>query len=240
MNTLSRTCFPPLPLSVALLALVTTSITLAETPSPERWEEEIAAFEQADRQRERQTVEVLFVGSSSIRMWNLEQAFPGTDLLNRGFGGSMMSDLRHFVDRVVIPYGPALIVMYEGDNDIAAGRTPEEVVEDYRSLTERIHAALPETRIVYLSIKPSVKRWALYGQMLRANREIQQIASEHAYLEYIDVSQVMWNEQQQPDAALFLDDGLHLNDEGYRRWSQLVQPYLTALKSAVSVDRSSE
>src|SRR6516164_10408221 len=96
-----------------------------------RWEKDIAAFERRDRDKPPPKNAVLFVGSSSIRLWDLPKSFAGVEVINRGFGGSHLADVVHFAPRIVLPYEPRLIVLYAGDNDIAAGKTPERVHADF-------------------------------------------------------------------------------------------------------------
>ena len=191
-------------------------LTAAE---PSRWEKTIAAFEQQDQKMPPAPEGVLFVGSSSIRMWDLARSFPNLKTINRGFGGSQMSDVLEFYDRIVKPYRPAVIVLYEGDNDIAAGESAELVAAEYRRLIREIHTDLPKTRVVFVSIKPSLKRWDIYPSMKSANDEIRAITEQDARLEFVDVSEVMLGPDGKPVKSLFLPDGLHLNQEGYDRWS---------------------
>ncbi len=124
---------------------------------PTRWESTIEKFEAQDKASPPPTGGALFIGSSSIRKWNLDKTFPDRkDTINRGFGGSQMADSAHYADRIAIPYKPRVIVVYAGDNDIAAGKSPQTVLADYQAFVKKIHAALPNTRIVYIAIKPSI------------------------------------------------------------------------------------
>src|SRR5712691_4050334 len=120
-----------------------------------RWEKTIAAFEQQDKDKPPPKNAVLFAGSSSIRLWDLPKYFPGMDVINRGFGGSEVADSVHFADRLIVKHKPRIVVLYAGDNDIAAGKTPERVLADFKAFVKAVHAGLPKTKIVYISIKPS-------------------------------------------------------------------------------------
>ena len=163
-------------------------------------------------------------------MWKtLETDFPFLDVMNRGFGGSQMEDLIFFADRIILPYRPKLVVIYEGDNDIYFGKSPEQVFEDFRMLVQTIHKALPETHIVFISIKPSLKRWEKVHEMKRANELIQKYIQEHQKLDYIDVFSPMIGSEDGPRQELFVEDGLHLNQEGYKLWVQIITPYLKKL-----------
>src|SRR5687768_11213960 len=138
-----------------------------------KWEKEIATFEQQDRENPPPKGGVVFVGSSSIRMWKtLKQDFPDHQVLNRGFGGSQMSDSVHFADRIVVPYEPSMVVVYAGGNDINAGKAPEEVSEAFKAFVEKVHAKLPQTEIAYISIAGNPARWAQVEKVKAANEQI--------------------------------------------------------------------
>lgn len=192
-----------------------------------RWENEIEAFERQDAKHRPPENAVLFVGSSSIRLWKLEESFPDLDAINRGFGGSQLADSVHFAERIVIAYRPRLIVLYACDNDLAAGKKPEQVLADFKKFTAKVKAALPDTRIAYLAIKPSIKRRALIDRVRETNAAIEQFISGDERLTYVDVFQPMLTADGQPRPELFLADGLHLNAAGYKLWASALEPTLT-------------
>jgi lysophospholipase L1-like esterase len=148
------------------------------------------------------------------------------DALNRGFGGSQLADVAALADRVVTPYKPRLVIVYAGDNDIAAGKTPEQVVAAYQKLVEKIHGQLPEARIAFISIKPSLRRWHLIEQIRHANRSIAELAAADERLEFVDIEPVMLGPDGLPRKELFRDDGLHLNAAGYEVWAERLRPVL--------------
>jgi lysophospholipase L1-like esterase len=209
-----------------LLALSSTGLLVADEPKASAWEAEIRKFEDQDAKTPPAKGAILFVGSSSIRLWNLAESFPGLVALNRGFGGSQIADSTEFAERIVLPYQPKTIVIYAGDNDIASGKSPERVAEDYRAFVAKVHAALPETRIIYLSIKPSIQRWKLVDKMRSANKLIEEFSQADKRLVYLDVGVTLLGEDGQPRADLFEADGLHLNRAGYKRWSEKLLPLL--------------
>jgi lysophospholipase L1-like esterase len=214
-------------LAFLVSALSLTSFYGADAPAdPGRWEKAIAAFERADHGKSPPKQAVLFVGSSSIRLWDLARSFPDTVMLNRGFGGSQLADAAHFVPRIVVPYEPRLVVLYSGDNDLAAGKTPDQVLADFRAFERAVHAGLPKTPILVLSIKPSLRRWALWERMQRANALIEACCRQDPRLRYLDVATPMLGQDGQPRPELFREDGLHLNDKGYALWASLLRPYL--------------
>lgn len=193
-----------------------------------RWEKEISEIEKKIASGESKTGRPVFVGSSSIRLWNLGQSFPQLEASNHGFGGSQLSDSVHFFDRIVAPVKPSVIVVYAGDNDIAAGKKAGDVAEDFRNFVARARESLPEdTRIIYIAIKPSIKRWALRDEMQSANQMIQAECEKHAAVKFADVWQPMLDEQGMPRTSLFQKDGLHLNPEGYRVWESVLAKELT-------------
>jgi lysophospholipase L1-like esterase len=170
---------------------------------------------------------VLFVGSSSIRLWDVAAWFPGVTTINRGFGGSQLADSLHFAPRIVVPYKPAKIVVYAGDNDLASGKTPQQVFEDYRAFVGLVQRELPSTEVIYIGIKPSIARWKLIDQGRETNGLIREFAAQHPRLKLVDVEPAMLGGDGQPRKELFRLDGLHLNDEGYAIWTELVKPHLT-------------
>lgn len=211
------------PISI-LIALVLASVAAhAQTMD---WEPAIEAFEQRDAIDPPAQGGILFVGSSSIRFWNTKKHFPGHDVINRGFGGSQTSDVLQYMDRIVLPYEPRIIVLYVGDNDLAAGKSPEQVVDDTRTFIRRVHGVLPKTRIVYIAIKPSIARWNLVDSVRQVNAQIQKIAEETPNVEFVDVDAPMIGTDGKPREELFIADGLHLSASGYELWRGLVRPHL--------------
>ena len=193
---------------------------------PNRWEKTIQRFEQRDARQFPPKNAVLFLGSSSIVGWDLKQWFPDVAAINRGFGGSEIADSVRFAERIVIPYEPRVIVFYAGDNDVAHGKTPEQVLADFRRFTGKVHAALPKTRIVFVAIKPSIRRWHLVDKMRKANAMIREVCEADERLAFVDIDPPMIGADGKPKKELFRDDGLHLNAAGYRLWSEMVRPHL--------------
>ena len=211
---------------VALLLLSGLSQLSAQTQTnTSRWEPEIRAFETSDRTNPPPRDGILFVGSSSFRLWKtLAQDFPGKPVINRGFGGSEIADSTAFADRIIFPYHPRLIVLYAGDNDLANGKSAQQVVADYRAFVHTVRARLPEAQIAFVSIKPSPSRWHLKEQIESANRQIAAIKEDG--LLFIDVYGRMLGPDGKPDAGLFMPDGLHPNAKAYRLWAAAIGPYL--------------
>ena len=215
-------------LSLVVFGLVTSSPAAAQTTNRfARWEKDIAAFEMSDRTNPPPQNGILFIGSSSIRLWtNLAKDFPGKPVINRGFGGSEIADSVHFADRIVIPYRPRLIVMYAGGNDINAKKTPERVAADFKAFVEKVHKALPETRIAYISIAPNPARWAQVENVRKANQMIREYTETDARLAFIDVFTPMLGEDGTPSRDIYRPDRLHMNEKGYSMWKEIIAPYL--------------
>lgn len=193
-----------------------------------RFENEFNEFERIDSNLSIPSGKiVLFTGSSSIRMWkHPENDFSNLNIINRGFGGSEIEDLIENFNRAISKYKPAKIVIYSGDNDIAAGKSAEKVFGDFCTLYGMIKAELPETKVIYISIKPSIARWNLWSEMLQANILIQAYLHENPRVWFVDIYSLMINSEGTPKQELFIEDGLHLSDEGYRLWTNIVRPYL--------------
>jgi lysophospholipase L1-like esterase len=208
---------------VATVLLLPGAHLRAQTPAP--FENEIKAFEQADAQSPPPKGAVLFVGSSSIRLWKtLEQDFPGLKVINRGFGGSQVEHSLRYADRIVLSYRPRLIVFYAGDNDLAAGKSPNRVLDDFKAFVAKVQAALPETKILYVSIRPSVARWHLHGRQWLANRMIREFCEADPTTEYVDVVPALLDGEGRPRADYLVGDKLHLNPDGYRAWTATIRP----------------
>lgn len=192
-----------------------------------RFEAEIRAFEVADRAAPPAAGGILFVGSSSIRMWpDLTREFPGHPVLNRGFGGSTLAEVTHYAPRVIFPYSPRQVVLYAGDNDLASGMTPAEVVADYRRLVSLVRRELPSVRIAYISIKPSPSRWHLVDAYREANRLIAAEVARDPAQTFVDVFTPMLGASGRPRPELFLGDSLHMTRAGYDLWRARVEPVL--------------
>jgi lysophospholipase L1-like esterase len=219
---------------VAGCSLVVVGLVSAAGPSPSaKWERAIRAFEAADKTSPPPAGSVLFVGSSSIRLWKtLPQDFPQYQVINRGFGGSQIADCTYFADRIVIPYRPSAIVLHAGGNDLSAGKTPHQVYDDFRSFVEKVHSVMPETPIAFLSINPTPARWAQAAKQKETNRLIQDYIAGRKGLAYIDQWDALLGPDGQPRPDLHIRDRLHPNAAGYKIRTALVSKYLESLHLA--------
>lgn len=222
-----RPRFVPPPAAVAALLLARLLAAPPALATPEHWQPDIAKFEQADAAHPPPQGAVLFVGSSSIRMWTtLAEDFPGIPTINRGFGGSELADSVYYADRIVLPYHPRIVVVYAGDNDLWAGKTPETVLADFRAFRTKVHAALPETRIIFLSVKECPSRARVRDAVRATNRLIATDCAAHAPCEFVDVATPLLAPDGGFRPELYRDDQLHLSAAGYAIWTRVLAPHL--------------
>ncbi|MDB5818403.1 MAG: family lipase [Rhizobacter sp.] len=203
-----------------------------------KWKESFDAFEQADRLHPPAPGGVVFVGSSSIRFWDdLESYFGNLPVVKRGYGGSRLEDTNQNVARLVLPYQPRLVVVYAGDNDLEEGRTPQQVLESFRGVVDGVHAALPQTRVVFISIKPSPLRARLIEQTREANALVKNYTATSPDLDFVDVFSSMIGADGQPRRELFGPDSLHMNHTGYALWESAIVEALGSDLSATATTR---
>ena len=192
-----------------------------------KWESEIAAFEKADKAQPPEKGGIVFVGSSSIRMWKtLAQDLPRHRVLNRGFGGSEVRDSVRFADRIVIPYAPRMVLLYAGGNDLNSGKTPETVFADFQAFVAKVRAALPDAEIAYISIAGNPARWGHVEKVRAANKMIADFIAKQPRMKFIDVFTPMLGDDGLPRPGIFLPDRLHMNAEGYKIWTAVIAPLL--------------
>lgn len=214
---------------IHLLPVLCTLCFFSTALLAQDFEAEISAFEQADLASPPPANPVLFVGSSSIRVWpDLAGDFPDYPVMNRGFGGSQMSDVLYYFDRVVAVYDPALILVYEGDNDLASGKTVDQVYAEYIEFLALVEEQLPDADVAFISTKPSPSRSQYLEVTRQLNARLEELASNNSHLWYIDVFTPMLNDNGQPRPELFGSDMLHMNAAGYELWKTIIEPVLAA------------
>ena len=217
---------PPKRLSVLLVLGLWAFCLGAAEPINARWDKEIAEIEARESAAAAPAGGILFTGSSSIRLWKtLAADYPEHPVINRGFGGSQISDLIGYFDRVVLPGSPRKIIVYSGTNDMNAGETAEQVLADWAMFCGKVEQALPGARIALISAAPNPARWAQRETQERFNALAAAFCARHGY-EFIDVWTPMLGEDGTPSRDLYVDDKLHMNDAGYVLWRGIVAPYL--------------
>jgi lysophospholipase L1-like esterase len=213
-------------LAIVLLFQTLTPLP-AQTNHPVKWAKEMAEFAASDATNPPPKHAIVFTGSSSIRFWaSLAEDFPGKQVFNRGFGGSQISDAIEHTDQIVFPYEPRIIVFYSGDNDLNAGKSPEQVFADFKTFVAKVHTQLPDTIIVTISIKPCPARWKLKDQVMDVNNHIKALSQSDPKLRFVDITPLMLDDNGQSKKDLFKPDGLHPSQKCYKLWSKQIAPYL--------------
>jgi len=203
---------------------------------PHFFDETIDGFEAEDRANPPPPGAVLFTGSSSVRLWSsLAEDMAPLRVVNRGFGGAHMAHVALNANRLTTPYAPSAIVLYAGDNDLAegTGKTAQTVIEDFKTFLSKVRSELDDVPVYFIAIKPSVLRWERWPEMSEANAKIQAMAQSDPALHYLDIATPMLNSRDSettpgPNPDLFRFDGLHLSDQGYSVWTQVIRPALIA------------
>jgi len=188
----------------------------------DKWEADIRKFEEADQKAAPPENGIVFVGSSSIKLWKTKEAFPDLPVINRGFGGSEMGDSAKFAERIVIAYKPKTVIVFAGGNDIHGGKTPEQVADAFGELFRKVHSALPKTKVYFISLFPNVARASEDEKCKKANDLIREFTKTDERLGYIDARSRMENPEGKARPELLRPDGLHMNDDGYKIWNEMV------------------
>ncbi len=192
-----------------------------------KWEKEVAAYEKADRESPPPKGGILFIGSSTIRLWKtLAEDFPDHKVINRGFGGTEIVDATHFADRLIFPHEPKQIFLRAGGNDIHAGRTPKEVARDFADFVRTVRAKLPKAEILYISVSPAPSRWGESDKYRELNRLIREMALDMPRVGYVETFDMVLDAHGQARPHLFVKDRLHFSPHGYQLLTERVRPYL--------------
>lgn len=223
-------------LAALLIACAMPAAALAAPPPPPApnadpsfpFSKEIEAFAKANSAGLPVRDATLFLGSSSIRLWDIAGSFTDIGTVNRGFGGATTAHVLHYYKRLLPPVPPRSVVVYVGENDLAAGKSPDGVSRDILTLLKRLRADYPRAPILYMSLKPSPIRWTLRPKMDEVNATVAARAKAEGF-DYLDVGSVLLAPDGLPDASLFRPDGLHMNARGYQRWTGLIDAWLDRL-----------
>ena len=216
----------------SLLALVLFAIALPVTAQREidstRWEPAMQRFAEQDKASPPPEGAILLTGSSSIARWNdqAHAALAPLTVIPRGFGGSVMEDVLYHLDQVALQYKPRAILIYEGDNDTSFGIPNDKIVGQFNQIVGKIHAALPETRIYVLSVKPSVLRENVWHEALQVNASLKSVAQHDPLVYYVDVASPFLKADGKVMTDIFVEDNLHLNDMGNLIWGSAIRAAL--------------
>ncbi len=208
-------------------------IPRGDTTKIDRFEDEIKKYEEADKAKMPAKGGVLFVGSSSFRLWStMEQDFAPLPVINRGFGGSTTPEVMHYAKRIVYKYEPNVIVYYCGENDMASETPPQVAFQNFKKFIGETEKNLPNTTVVALSAKPSPSRWALWKDFQQFNKMVEQFAQNRPNLRFVDIAPLLLDPNGEPDPSLFVEDALHLNASGYAKWTAVLKPAITEIYNA--------
>jgi len=214
-------------LSLILFLLSIVCLHTVNAQDTSRFVKEVEDIQNRAFERESDKPLAVFTGSSSVRMWTgLEDSFPDYQVLNNGFGGSEFTDLIHFKEELIYSYNPDILFLYEGDNDIANGKSPAEILAAAAFLFADIRTRLPKTDIYFISPKPSISRWQLKDDYVAINQFFKEISEFDDKLTYIDVWTPMLDESGEVRKDLFIEDDLHMNATGYEIWNEIIGSYL--------------
>lgn len=202
------------------------------TIDPARFDIDIAAFEAEDRASPPAAGATLFVGSSSIRYWDVAAAFPTLRTIRRGYGGSHVSDTIHFADRLIVRYRPALVVFYAGDADVAAGKDAATIATDTLALVALVHARLPSTPVVVIGTKPSPLHWTHIPTIRAANRLVRDGLAADRRAAFVEVEAALLGPDGEPRADFYTENRLNLNDRGYDAWTAAIRPTVERLAAS--------
>ncbi|MEX2512807.1 MAG: GDSL-type esterase/lipase family protein [Cyclobacteriaceae bacterium] len=211
---------------IALLSLFIGLVHVVCAQDPERFKDQVQEIRATYPPNDYQDV-VLFTGSSTIRMWKcLQEDFPQHKIVNAGFGGSQASDLLHYTDELILDYSPTKVFIYEGDNDLSAGKSIQKIIETLKLIVTQIHLEHPNTEIILISAKPSVARWELADKYRALNQEMKSYSLLTEKVRYANLWTVMLDDNRAPMKDIFLEDNLHMNQKGYTIWAKAIGPFL--------------
>ena len=212
--------------NIMLMLSLLTFIVTVHSQGELKWKTEVTSITTVKHDFDKESKGlIVLTGSSSARMWkSVDETFPDYNVKNHGFGGSQMFELLFFLDELVVNDKPNKVLIYEGDNDINAGKKSEEIMVSTAEVISRIKEALPETEIYLISTKPSISRWALAEKYIDLNKRLKAYSEVTVKVTYIDVWTPMLNKEGTPIEDLFIEDGLHMNKKGYKIWEDVIGP----------------
>lgn len=216
-------------LRIGLLLALLSLCHGAEVPDPDpaRFAKAIDAFDAQDAKSPPEKGGIVFAGSSSIRLLDLPKVFPGLDALNRGFGGAHISDMNHYLERVLLRYEPSRVIFYCGTNDVWDKKPPEQVEADFNELRQRLFERSPEAELIVLAIRPSPARKSILAIERAMNERFRGIAEADERITYLSGSADRFiRDDETFDHSLFVEDGLHMSAKGYAIWKELLSPHL--------------
>ena len=214
-------------LIIGMSLVVATNRAAEESLSPLRFAKQIRAFARQDMESPPKPDVIVFVGSSSIRRWDLRKSFGDLNAINRGFGGSQISDVLHYANEVVLKYKPKKVVFFCGGNDLNKGKSPRQVAADFQTFANLLFERLPETELIVLALKPAPVRWSIVDKVRKTNDLLRSNANKDQRITFVDDSfDLLLDKDGKIREELFVEDRLHLNDDGYNLWADMLAPHL--------------
>ena len=213
---------------LCLLVVLPLSVLADEYPDPAAWEATIGGFLLEDEIVGERPGAIVVTGSSSMRFWDhrIRTDLAPLSIISRGFGGSNMNDVLHYLDQLVLKHEPRAVMIYEGDNDVAQDVPVDTIIGTFRASLDRIHAHDPAVRVYLLSVKPSIARAAMWPTMMQVNSALKTLADARQAVTFIDVATPMLHADGSIREDLFVADKLHMNQAGYDIWRNTVAPVL--------------
>lgn len=209
-------------LGIILLGFLTTN-----AQDPNRFKEQVDQLFNASYNFSPDKKLVVFAGSSSIRKWkDVQSYFPEFNVINNGFGGSQFSDLIYFYNELILKQSPEILFIYEGDNDISAGKKPSKIIKQAKKLVTMVKSGLPQTKIIFIAPKPSIARWSLKKDYIKLNKKLEKYCKKQDNVEFADVWNIMLDENGNVYQDIFIEDGLHMNKKGYDLWAKVIGKFL--------------
>ena len=231
MNKSTRNFLKGASAAIVLMAMSVTLCSCAhpiENPQPQRFAKSIDAFAQQDREAPFGKGGIVFVGSSSVKRLDIPKVFPGLTALNRGFGGSHISDVNFYIEQTVLKYEPSTVVFFCGGNDLWSGKPPAQVKRDFQEFTGRLFKRVPDAKLIVLAVRPSPKRISILDAELKMNDILDSIAKRDGRITYLNGSADRFlDENDDPIVGLYANDMLHMNDAGYQIWAEILWPFFT-------------
>ncbi len=214
-------------IKIVLFASFLFGILIANAQDPNRLKKDINELASKEYNFSNDKKLVVFAGSSSIKMWkDVQSYFPDYNVINNGFGGSQFSDMLYFYDEVILKSKPEILFIYEGDNDINDNKKPRKILKEAKQLTVKIKKDLPETRIIYISPKPSIARVHLKNEYIKFNKKLKKYCNKQGNIGFADVWNPMLDDNGNVFKDVFIEDGLHMNKKGYDIWGKVIGGFL--------------
>lgn len=215
-------------LRILFISILLTVCVISKAQDPNRFKEQVDRLYNKEYNFSPDKKLVVFTGSSSIVMWkDVADYFPQYNVINNGFGGSHFSDMLYFYDKVITKYKPDILFIYEGDNDVAGDKKTRVIYKDFKTLIKKLIVDLPDTKIVFISPKPSIARWNLKKDYDKINKRMSRYCNKkNDNFEFADVWPIMLDQTGNVFQDIFIEDGLHMNKKGYDLWEKVISNYL--------------